>query len=301
MSNTGQYLQPTTQPLPGGLPFKKFIQTVFAGISGLPPDMVRNRWQPNPPKQPDIFTNWLAIGLQVNKGDDNAFVGQSLGQKSSGIITFQNNPQLLDTITVNGVIFTFVSSPPGVNQVLIGNLPSDTALNLQASLAASADILLTVATYSSFGEGILIAYKTIGSIGNTFTLTASTSVIVLSGANLSGGSNFDNLVLRHEDLQIQCSFYGPDAADYGAIVRDGFEMPQNRYQLNIANMGYVESTQLMRVPDLVNERWVDRYEMTVRLRREIQRVYSVLPFTSIHGTILTDSSGVNNIAFNVQA
>lgn len=189
-SSTGGYLVPASQPpYPGGLTFKQFLQTVFVGISGLSGDLVRPKWQIDPPKQPDITLNWMALAVVDDTADANAFVGSDL--------------------------------------------------------------------------------------------------------------NGNNTTQRHEDLEVQCSFYGPDSLEIGTALRDGFQVPQNLEALRSANMGFVSATKMTHVPDLVNERWVDRYEMSIFLRREILRVYPILNFTSASGTIRTVVNEVpKNIAFS---
>lgn len=177
-SASGGYLTPAPQaPLPGGLTFKQFLQTVFVGISGLDGTLVRPKWQPNPPKQPDIDVNWLAIALVVNKGDANAY----------------------SELNADGV----------------------------------------------------------------------------------------NTTQRHEDLEVQCSFYGPDSDEVSSLVRDGFQIQQNLEALRSANMGFVATNQGMHVPDLVNERWIDRFEMSVFLRRQILRTYPILSMVSASGKVHT--------------
>jgi len=187
-SATGGYLAPApSEPLPGNLTLEQFIQQVLVGVSGLPGDLVRERWQVDPPKQPDIFTNWLAFALTEDDSDTNAF---------------------------NSV------NPDG-----------------------------------------------------------------------------SNIFMRMEALTVQCSFYGPQALHYGKLVRDGFQIGQNREALQLAKMDFAYTGKLTRAPDLVNERWVNRWEMTVNLRREILRTYPILTILSVTGTLyVLQSAGVKTIA-----
>lgn len=177
-SATGGYLQPTINqdPFPVGQTFQQFLQTVFVGISGLTPSLVRPSWQPKPPKQPDGDTDWLAIRLKVNKADDAAF----------------------------------------------------------------------------------------------------------SGPNSTG----ENITQRMEDLEVGCTFYGPNSMDIAAALRDGFHIPQNLDALTTAHMGFVNTNEMVHVPDLVNERWIDRYEMSVFLRREVLRSYPILTFLTVGPTTI---------------
>lgn len=175
MSNQPYIGPSSTVPLPSNFTLTQFIQTVFVGISELPGPMVRPAWQVEPPKQPDLPVDWMAIG--------------------------------------------------------IANLSPDTY----------------------------------GYVGVT-----------------AGGSTISQ---RQEILEIQCSIYGPNALDTYGLIRDGFQIPQNLQALTSANMGYKEMNPGRRVPELVNERWINKIVTSVFIARQIQRTYPILTLVSASGII----------------
>lgn len=175
-SSTGGYLKPTsTLNPPRGLNLIQFIQTIVVGISGIDGTLVRPKWQVEPPKQPDIMVNWIAMGIANQNPDTFAFVG----------------------------------------------MDSD------------------------------------------------------------GNTEFS----RNEEIEVSCSLYGPDALEIAGVLRDGLQIPQNLEVMRQANMGLIETGRPNHVPDLVNERFINRIEMSIFLRRQVQRVYVILPIVSAQGTI----------------
>jgi hypothetical protein len=113
-------------------------------------------------------------------------------------------------------------------------------------------------------------------------------------------SNGNNAFQRQEALTVDCMFYGPDGLEFGKGVRDGLQIKQNLEALQKANMNFVSTSRMTRVPDLVNERWVDRWVMSVYLRRQINRTYPILTFLSGSGILYANvSSGEKTVAITV--
>lgn len=69
-SSTGGFLSPVagTAPLEGQA-LNRFLQQFVVGITGLPGNMVRPRWQPEPPDIPAFGTDWASIGVTGREAD----------------------------------------------------------------------------------------------------------------------------------------------------------------------------------------------------------------------------------------
>lgn len=98
------------------------------------------------------------------------------------------------------------------------------------------------------------------------------------------------VVVRHEELELLCAFYGPLCADYAGRLRDALELSQNRDGLRAAGMGLVSASNIAHAPELVNGRWHDRADITLTIRREVRRTYAVFTFLSAGGSVIEDSS-----------
>lgn len=191
-SSTGGYLAPAVDAPPAeDDALDNLVHELIAGIAALPLDLVRPRWQPTVPKQPEPSVNWCAFGLQEQEPD----------------------------------------AGPAIQ-------------------------------HDGTGDG-------------------------------------HDTYLRHQDIDVLCTFYGPSAKGYAQRLADGLAMPQNREQLQLQDMAIVGVGAIRAAPDLVNQQWVRRYDMTVTLRRKITRTYAVLNLKSATVATTTDSStpvaGVSNI------
>jgi len=115
------------------------------------------------------------------------------GTPANGTISLTGNPTANDTVTIGGTVVTFVAANPTGSQVLIGTTAAQTAANLQAFLQASADTNLVKAKYATSLGVVTVTYGSVGTAGNAFTLTKSSTNVTLSGATLSGGVNASSI------------------------------------------------------------------------------------------------------------
>ncbi len=143
-----------------------------------------------------LATPWTAIDLKFLKFTQSADVmsiclwnqDTNAALFASGSITFSANPTAGDTITLNGVLWTFVAGAPVGHQTQIKGTLALTLTQLAADLTSSVNPALTVASYSATATVLNIAYDTEGTTGNSYTLAASaatTSATSLFGGNVS--------------------------------------------------------------------------------------------------------------------
>ena len=96
------------------------------------------------------------------------------------------------------------------------------------------------------------------------------------------------ILIRQEDLELLCSFYGPNCQGNGAVLRDGLYVGQNREALFLAGMGLGSVSDLTKAPEMIKSAWYQRADLTVVIRREVRRQYPVLSVVSGVGTIVTE-------------
>lgn len=95
-SATGGYLLPADAPAPAeDLDLDKIFQAAVRQITGLPGDLVRPRWQPNPPKQPEPHIDWCAIGITVTTPDDSPAITHHAENGGFSRLTRHEGIQLL--------------------------------------------------------------------------------------------------------------------------------------------------------------------------------------------------------------
>lgn len=187
-SSTGGYLVPSSSSPLDDDAFMDFMGDVFAGVTGLDRNLVRPRWQLDPPAFPDFATDWLAFGVASTTFDAFAYEARDLDP------------------------------------------------------AVDADILQ-----------------------------------------------------RNQTMDIDCSFFGPHADGVAGLLKDGLSITQNREAMFLASVAVVGTGDLARAPVFQKERWLNRTDMTVTIRRQIIRVYPILYLLSAAGSV---SGGRVAVAMN---
>ncbi|WP_165431818.1 phage neck terminator protein [Atlantibacter hermannii] len=84
-----------------------------------------------------------------------------------------------------------------------------------------------------------------------------------------------NQMWRHEVIEIIASFYGPASQSIATLFRDGLTVEQNNATLNDNGLSLADYSELIAFPELINNQWVRRYDITVRLRRKVIREYGI--------------------------
>lgn len=179
----GTLLPAVSSPPLEGQDLLVFLQNWLAPISGLPSDLVRPRWQPEPDNIPTAGTAWMAMGIMPDRSAD----------------TFPYVEESSDGLT--------------------------------------------------------------------------------------------SRLQRQEELPIVCSFYDlgstGDADRLATLLRDNLAIRQNSDPLRAGGFALAYVGSLTQVPSLLSTRWLYRIDLSMMVRRQIDRNYSVLSVESMHGEVDT--------------
>ena len=102
-----------------------------------------------------------------------------------------------------------------------------------------------------------------------------------------------DLSMRHEEMTVLATFYGPHAKAYAGVLRDGLGIPQNNEPIKAAGLYFIEAQAQRRAPELINQQWVNRWDQPLRFRRQVQRVYAVPNILLADVHIFDDTGAVN--------
>ena len=148
-----------------------------------------------------------------NYADTDTMSIVTVAMAASGTYIFSANPTNGQTIVLNGVTWTFVTSGATTAQTNIKSTVQLTVAQLVSDLSASANSSLNVANYASSYLVMTIVYKTTGTAGNAYTLAAGTYAGSVSGPTLTGGSAAGSGGGATASLT-----FGPQSGTYPSVV-----------------------------------------------------------------------------------
>jgi len=106
---------------------------------------------------------------------------------------------------------------------------------------------------------------------------------------IGGSDPATDQLQRHEVIDLLISFYGPHCSSYISRLTDGLQLPQNRETLLLHELGFVETGEVTRVPELIQSQWINREDVTFRVRRRVVRTYPVLSVLEAQARIITET------------
>lgn len=98
--------------------------------------------------------------------------------------------------------------------------------------------------------------------------------------------------IRHEKIELACSFYGANSQQFAAMLRDGIAIPQNMEALQAADIYFVECGVIYSMPELINQQWVKRCDMGITFMRQVHRTYGIQNILSADTILVSDDIGI---------
>ena len=81
--------------------------------------------------------------------------------------------------------------------------------------------------------------------------------------------------VTYDTVEVIASFYGPDCMSFANLLRQGLQISQNRDTLISVGVAYIGPYGIRRVPELINNVWVDRADLTLMFNRIQSRTYNI--------------------------
>ncbi len=135
-------------------------------------------------------TGEIGNSYTLGTGAIGPLTGGAVGVAATGAYPFTTNPTSNQTIVLNGITWTFVTSGATGNQTDIGGNLAATLTSLAIGLEASTVTALELASYLVSGNNLNITYETTGVAGNSYIIGAGTyrgTTGTLTGGTSGGG------------------------------------------------------------------------------------------------------------------
>lgn len=105
-------------------------------------------------------------------------------------------------------------------------------------------------------------------------------------------------VIRNQVVELVLSWYGPGAGHLCEVFRDGLQISQNRDLLRASDFGFVDVSEARKVPEIVKQQFVARYDQTLTLNRRTERLFNVFTLRGFGIDLRTDPQGSTPITIS---
>lgn len=128
------------------------------------------------------------VGETYDVGDAGEDPGAVEGVKASGVLTFTGQPTATHTVTIGGVVYTFVASADEAGEVTIGATLDDTIANLADEINGEGftDIHELVSAVAA-ATTLTVTALEMGTEGNAIATTETSTAASWANATLTGG------------------------------------------------------------------------------------------------------------------
>ena len=112
-----------------------------------------------------------------------------------------------------------------------------------------------------------------------------------SDSDISDPEAANSTARIRQEMTVRVSCFGADGLNVAESIRAGLSMPFNNVALQSAGMTmlYVDP-QLVRSPDIVNGRWVDKWDVSFKIGRMANRKFNVRSIASADFSVINDKA-----------
>lgn len=106
-------------------------------------------------------------------------------------------------------------------------------------------------------------------------------------------------MIRHEEIELLCSFYGPNSMANASLTQDNLTIEQNFTELEQSGLFYRRALDITPNPELINDQWLKRYDLELFFGRAVHRAYNIESIQSAEVTI-NDYAGIPHTTVEVK-
>lgn len=99
----------------------------------------------------------------------------------------------------------------------------------------------------------------------------------------------------HEELTVLATFYGPRSQSFMRLLRAGLNVPQNTESLLPYMIRYVGCGPIRTVPELVNQQWIRRQDISLEFRRKVIMTYGIENILISEIDLIDDTGAVDDV------